>query len=48
MKIRSKRLRLAAAAVLLIDPEGRFSALFSGPHEVANYVHDLPILMGES
>lgn len=34
-----------SAAVLLVDPEGRFSALFSGPHVPANYVHDLPILM---
>jgi protein SCO1/2 len=37
-----------SAAVLLIDPQGRFSALFSGPHVVGNYVHDLPILMGET
>jgi protein SCO1/2 len=37
-----------SAAVLLIDPQGRFSALFSGPHVVENYVHDLPILMGDS
>lgn len=35
-----------SAAVLLIDPQGRFSALFSGPHVIDNYVHDLPILMG--
>ena len=35
-----------SAAVLLVDPEGRFSALFSGPHVAADYVHDLPILMG--
>ena len=34
-----------SAAVLLIDPEGRFSALFSGPHEVAAYVRDLPLIM---
>jgi len=34
-----------SAAVLLIDPDGRFSALFSGPHRVADYVHDLPIVM---
>jgi protein SCO1/2 len=37
-----------SAAVLLVDPQGRFSALFSGPHVVETYVHDLPILMGES
>jgi protein SCO1/2 len=34
-----------SAAVLVIDPAGRFSALFSGPHQVADYVHDLPIIM---
>jgi protein SCO1/2 len=34
-----------SAAVLVIDPDGRFSALFSGPHSVANFVHDLPIIM---
>lgn len=36
-----------SAAVLVIDPEGRFSALFSGPHNVENFVHDLPIIMNE-
>jgi protein SCO1/2 len=36
-----------SAAVLVIDPDGGFHALFSGPHVVDNYVHDLPILMGE-
>lgn len=35
-----------SAAVLLIDDNGKFAALFSGPHKVADYVHDLPILMG--
>ncbi len=34
-----------SAAVLVIDPNGRFSALFGGPHVVANFVHDLPIIM---
>ena len=34
-----------SAAVLVIDPEGRFSALFSGPHTVENFVHDLPLIM---
>jgi protein SCO1/2 len=33
-----------SAAVLVINPEGRFSALFGGPHVVDNYVHDLPII----
>ncbi len=37
-----------SAAVLVIDPDGRFSALFSGPHQVADYVHDLPLVMQES
>lgn len=35
-----------SAAVLIINPQGEFSALFSAPHQVENYVHDLPILMG--
>jgi len=34
-----------SAAVLVIDPEGRFSALFSGPHKVESFVHDLPLIM---
>lgn len=34
-----------SAAVLLIDPKARLSALFGGPHDVASYVHDLPLLM---
>jgi len=34
-----------SAAVLVIDPDGGFNALFSGPHVVGNYVHDLPIIM---
>jgi len=33
-----------SSVVLLVDPEGRFHALFSGPHNVADYVHDLPIV----
>jgi len=35
-----------SAAVLVVDPDGGFHSLFSGPHVVDNYVHDLPILMG--
>ena len=35
-----------SAAVLVINPDGGFEALFSGPHIVENYVHDLPIVMG--
>ena len=36
-----------SAAVLIIDPNGEFSGLFSAPHVVANYLHDLPIIMGD-
>ncbi len=32
------------SAVLVIDPEGRFHALFSAPHRIENFVHDLPLL----
>jgi len=34
-----------STVVLVIDPEGRLKALFSAPHEVANLVHDLPLIM---
>jgi len=34
-----------SAAVLVVNPEGEFSALFSAPHIIANYVHDLRIIM---
>jgi protein SCO1/2 len=37
-----------SAAVLLIDPDGSFAALFSTPHIIANFVHDLPIIMREN
>jgi len=37
-----------SAAVLLIDPDGGFHALFSAPHVADNYVHDLPIIMGDT
>ena len=37
-----------SAAVLVINPDGEFSALFSAPHIIANYVHDLPIIMGRN
>ena len=36
-----------SAAVLLIDPDGGLHALFSGPHVVENYVHDLPLIMSK-
>jgi len=35
-----------SAAVLVIDPDGGFHSLFSGPHVVDNYVRDLPLVMG--
>lgn len=34
-----------SAAVLVVNPDGDFHALFSGPHIVENYVHDLPAVM---
>ena len=34
-----------SAAVLVVNPDGAFHALFSGPHIVENYVHDLPAIM---
>lgn len=36
-----------SAVVLLVDPQGRFRALFGSPHEAKNFVHDLPVLMAE-
>ncbi len=33
-----------SSVVLVIDPQGRFHALFSSPHRTENFVHDLPIL----
>ena len=35
-----------SAAVLVINPDGGFEALFSGPQVIDNYVHDLPLVMG--
>lgn len=34
-----------SAAVLVFNPDGQFHALFSAPHVIANYVHDLKIIM---
>ena len=34
-----------SAAVLVINPDGEFHALFSGPHIIENYVHDVPLIM---
>jgi protein SCO1/2 len=36
-----------SAAVLLINPDAELSALFSAPHLLANYVNDLPVIMGD-
>lgn len=35
-----------SAVVIVMNPDGQFQALFSAPHETANFVHDLPIIMG--
>ena len=37
-----------SSAVLLINPDGDFHALFSGPHTIDVYVHDIPLVMGSS
>lgn len=34
-----------STVVLVINPQGRFQALFSAPHSVENIVHDLPLIM---
>ena len=34
-----------SSVVIVIDPEGRFHAIFSSPHQIKNFVRDLPILM---
>jgi protein SCO1/2 len=34
-----------SAAVLAIDPSGQLRAVFSSPHTVGNFVHDLPIVV---
>jgi protein SCO1/2 len=36
-----------SAAVLLFNPRGEFHAVFSGRHEIANFVHDLPIIFAD-
>jgi protein SCO1/2 len=35
-----------SAVVIVIGPDARYRALFSTPHDVAGFVHDLPLLMG--
>jgi len=34
-----------SAAVLVVNPDAEFHALFSGPHLIENYVHDVPLIM---
>jgi protein SCO1/2 len=34
-----------SAVVLVINPQRQFHALFSAPHEIESFVHDLPIIM---
>ncbi|MGI9238322.1 MAG: SCO family protein [Woeseiaceae bacterium] len=34
-----------SAAVLVVNPDGEFHALFSGSHLIENYVHDVPLIM---
>jgi len=34
-----------SVAVLVINPDAQLHALFGGPHETADYVHDLPLIM---
>jgi protein SCO1/2 len=34
-----------SAVVIVMNPAGRFRAVFSGQHRVDNFVHDLPIIM---
>ncbi|MGI9234141.1 MAG: SCO family protein [Woeseiaceae bacterium] len=34
-----------SAAVLVVNPDGQFHALFSGKHMIENYVHDVPLIM---
>ena len=36
-----------SAAVLLIDDHGDWHSLFSAPHDVDNFVHDIPLLTGD-
>lgn len=34
-----------SAVVIVMDPTGRMHSLFSAPHKIENFVHDLPLLM---
>lgn len=35
-----------STAVLVIDKDGQWQAVFSAPHSIDNFVHDLPLLAG--
>lgn len=34
-----------SAVVIVMDPDGRFHSLFSSPHVIENFVHDVPLLV---
>jgi len=34
-----------SAVVIVINPDGKFHALFGAPHKAENFAHDIPILM---
>ena len=34
-----------SAVVIVINPDGKFHALFGAPHKADNFAHDIPILM---
>ena len=34
-----------SAVVIVVDPQSKFNALFSAPHDAASFAHDLPIIM---
>jgi cytochrome oxidase Cu insertion factor (SCO1/SenC/PrrC family) len=36
-----------SSVVLLIDESAEWHALFSAPHDVASFVHDVPLLTGK-
>ena len=36
-----------SAAVLVVNPDAEFHALFGGTHRIENFLHDLPILMAK-
>lgn len=34
-----------SAVVIVVNPDGKFHALFGAPHKAENFAHDIPILM---